>query len=216
MIEEVSAHDPSPYSAPANWALPPACTRPARSTPLPTCPACASARSTLNDGADIHTGVTAIVPEQLRSRRTLPAGLFVGNGYGKLVGATQLVELGEIETPVLLTGTLSAFRVADALVTHMLALPGNEELTRSTPSSARPTMAISRTSGRARSRKPTCWRRSGRRRLARGRRMRGGGHRHHGPGLQGRDRHVVAPGSVAGHRVRARSGCWCRRISAAR
>jgi D-aminopeptidase len=80
--------------------------------------------ATINDGAEIHTGVTAIVPDRL----PLPAGLFVGNGYGKLVGATQLVELGEIETPILLTGTLSAFRVADALVSYMLALPGNEEM----------------------------------------------------------------------------------------
>jgi D-aminopeptidase len=77
---------------------------------------------------DLHTGVTAVVPEQLRDRGALPAGLFVGNGYGKLVGATQLAELGEIETPILLTGTLSAFRVADALVSYMLALPGNEEM----------------------------------------------------------------------------------------
>jgi D-aminopeptidase len=77
---------------------------------------------------DLHTGVTAIVPDQLRERGTLPAGLFVGNGYGKLVGATQLAELGEIETPILLTGTLSAFRAADALVSHLLALPGNERM----------------------------------------------------------------------------------------
>ncbi len=88
---------------------------------------------TLDNGADLHTGVTAIVPEQLRTRRTLPAGLFVGNGYGKLVGATQLVELGEIETPILLTGTLSAFKVADALVTYMLGLPGNEAMTSVNP-----------------------------------------------------------------------------------
>lgn len=88
---------------------------------------------TLDDGADLHTGVTAIVPEQLRERRSLPAGLFVGNGYGKLVGATQLAELGEIETPILLTGTLSAFRVADALVTYMLVLPGNEGMTSVNP-----------------------------------------------------------------------------------
>jgi D-aminopeptidase len=74
---------------------------------------------------DLHTGVTAIVPDRLRERDALPAGLFVGNGYGKLVGATQLAELGEIETPIVLTGTLSAFRAADALVTYMLALPGN-------------------------------------------------------------------------------------------
>jgi hypothetical protein len=52
--------------------------------------------------------------------------LFVGNGFGKLTGATQLAELGTIETPVVLTGTLSAFRAADAVVTYLLGLPGNE------------------------------------------------------------------------------------------
>ena len=83
---------------------------------------------TVRDGGDLHTGVTAIVPDQVLARRVLPAGLFVGNGYGKLIGATQLQELGEIETPILLTGTLSAFRVADALVTWMLDRPGNQEM----------------------------------------------------------------------------------------
>lgn len=63
----------------------------------------------------------------------MPAGLFVGNGYGKLIGATQLEELGEIETPIVLTGTLSAFRVADYLVSYVLALPGNEEMTSVNP-----------------------------------------------------------------------------------
>ena len=85
-------------------------------------------QTTLIAGSDIRTGVTAIVADQLADRRALPAGLFVGNGYGKLIGGTQLVELGEIETPIVLTGTLSAFRAADALVSHMLTLPGNEEL----------------------------------------------------------------------------------------
>jgi D-aminopeptidase len=83
---------------------------------------------TVRRDPDIRTGVTAVVPAALDERGTLPAGLFVGNGYGKLIGATQLAELGEIETPILLTGTLAAFRAADALVTHMLALPGNESL----------------------------------------------------------------------------------------
>jgi D-aminopeptidase len=82
--------------------------------------------TTIVEGDSIRTGVTAIVPDQLRERRALPAGLFVGNGHGKLVGATQLTELGEIETPVLLTATLSTFRVADALVTYMLGQPGRE------------------------------------------------------------------------------------------
>lgn len=67
--------------------------------------------STLS-AASVHTGVTAILPPRLPTA----AGLFVGNGHGKLTGSTQLQELGTIETPILLTGTLSTFRVADALV----------------------------------------------------------------------------------------------------
>ncbi|HUZ54165.1 MAG TPA: P1 family peptidase [Streptosporangiaceae bacterium] len=86
-------------------------------------------QTTVRDGAGIRTGVTAIVPDDVdRAGGQLPAGLFVGNGYGKLIGATQLAELGVIETPVLLTGTLSAFRVADALVTYMLGRPGNASM----------------------------------------------------------------------------------------
>ncbi|MBB2910576.1 D-aminopeptidase [Streptosporangium becharense] len=64
----------------------------------------------------VHSGVTAIVPEG----KVLPAGLSVANGYGKFVGATQVMELGEVETPILLTSTLSAFRTADALLTWVL------------------------------------------------------------------------------------------------
>ncbi|MFI6322631.1 P1 family peptidase [Nonomuraea sp. NPDC050556] len=65
---------------------------------------------------DVHTGVTAIVPDRLPAA----AGVFAGNGYGKLIGSTQLAELGVLETPIVLTATLSAFRAADALVTWML------------------------------------------------------------------------------------------------
>jgi D-aminopeptidase len=83
--------------------------------------------TTIVEGERIRTGVTAVVPDQLRTRRALPAGLCVGNGYGKMVGSTQLIELGELESPVLLTATLSAFRVADALVTYLLAQPGREQ-----------------------------------------------------------------------------------------
>ncbi len=84
--------------------------------------------TTIVDPPRLHTGVTAVVPDALDGdRRSLPCGLFVGNGFGKLVGATQVAELGEIETPILLTATLSAFRAADALVTHVLADPGHQE-----------------------------------------------------------------------------------------
>lgn len=70
-----------------------------------------------------NTGVTAIVPDSL----PIPAAVFSGNGYGKLIGSTQIDELGEIETPILLTSTLSAFRAADALVSWMLQQPGHEQ-----------------------------------------------------------------------------------------
>jgi D-aminopeptidase len=84
--------------------------------------------TTLIEGSDVRTGVTAIVHDALTGSRTLSAGLAVGNGYGKIVGTTQLAELGEIETPIVLTGTLCTFRAADALVGYMLTRPGNERL----------------------------------------------------------------------------------------
>ncbi|MGE3806416.1 MAG: P1 family peptidase, partial [Gemmataceae bacterium] len=58
----------------------------------------------------------------------VPGAVFVGNGFGKLMGSTQVNELGEIETPILLTSTLNVPRVADALLDYMLALPGNEDV----------------------------------------------------------------------------------------
>src|SRR5688572_26151686 len=63
--------------------------------------------TTIDDGADLHTGVTAVVAAQLAGGRTLAASVFCGNGYGKLVGSTQVDELGVLESPVVLTGTLS-------------------------------------------------------------------------------------------------------------
>jgi D-aminopeptidase len=84
--------------------------------------------TTLIEGAAIRTGVTAVVHDALigagpAGRRALPAGLAVFNGYGKMVGTTQVTELGTIETPVLLTATLSVFRAADALLSYLHELP---------------------------------------------------------------------------------------------
>jgi len=84
--------------------------------------------ATLIEGSDIRTGVTAIVHDRLTGVQALNVGLATGNGFGKIVGTTQVSELGVIETPVVLTGTLCTFRAADALVTYMLSLPGNEKL----------------------------------------------------------------------------------------
>jgi D-aminopeptidase len=84
--------------------------------------------TTVIEGSDIRTGVTAIVHDGLTGARALNAGLATGNGFGKIVGTTQVSELGVIETPVVLTGTLCTFRAADALVSYLLSLPGNEKL----------------------------------------------------------------------------------------
>ncbi len=85
--------------------------------------------TTIIRGEDIRTGVTAILPHNGNLfREKVPGAVFVGNGFGKLMGSTQVNELGEIETPILLTSTLSVPRVGDALVDYMLALPGNEDV----------------------------------------------------------------------------------------
>ncbi|MFL6228145.1 MAG: P1 family peptidase [Pyrinomonadaceae bacterium] len=86
-------------------------------------------QTTLIRGENVRTGVTAILPHGGNLfREKVPGAVYVGNGFGKLAGSTQVEELGEIETPILLTSTLSVPRVADALVEYMLGLPGNEDV----------------------------------------------------------------------------------------
>jgi D-aminopeptidase len=85
--------------------------------------------TTVVRGADVRTGVTAVLPHGGNLfREKVPGAVFVANGFGKLMGSTQVNELGEIETPILLTSTLNVPRVADALLDHMLALPGTERV----------------------------------------------------------------------------------------
>ncbi len=84
---------------------------------------------TLIEGDDIRTGVTAILPHGGNLyQEKVPAGLAVGNGFGKLMGATQIEELGEIETPIVLTNTLAVPRAAEALIDWTLKQQGNEEV----------------------------------------------------------------------------------------
>ncbi len=79
---------------------------------------------TVIDGDSVRTGITAILPHPGNAyRERVPAALHVGNGFGKLLGATQLTELGELETPILLTCTLCVWKAADAMVEWMLGLP---------------------------------------------------------------------------------------------
>lgn len=85
--------------------------------------------ATLREGSRLHTGVTAILPHAGNLyRQRVPAAIVVGNGFGKLAGITQVQELGELETPILLTGTLSTWKVADAAVDWLLRQPGMEQV----------------------------------------------------------------------------------------
>ena len=84
---------------------------------------------TLVQGDSIRTGVTAILPHGGNLfREKVPAAVYVGNGFGKLVGTTQIEELGQIETPILLTNTLGVWDVANGTLDYMLGLPGNENV----------------------------------------------------------------------------------------
>lgn len=84
---------------------------------------------TLVEGTDVHTGATVIHPHGGNLYQDkVPAGVVVGNGFGKLMGSTQIRELGEIETPIVLTNTLSVPQGAEAVLDWTLAQPGNEEV----------------------------------------------------------------------------------------
>ena len=85
--------------------------------------------ATLAQGTRFNTGVTAILPHPGNVyMERVPAAIVVGNGFGKLLGVTQVQELGELETPILLTGTLNVWKVADAFTAHLLAQPGMEQV----------------------------------------------------------------------------------------
>jgi D-aminopeptidase len=84
---------------------------------------------TLIEGASVRTGVTAILPHGGNLYQDkVPAGFAVGNAYGKFMGSTQVKELGEIETPILLTNTLNVPEAAAGIIEWTLRQPGNEEV----------------------------------------------------------------------------------------
>lgn len=84
---------------------------------------------TLIEGEEIRTGVTAIIPHEGNIfKNKVPAAIYVGNGFGKLAGYTQVKELGNIETPVILTNTLSIAVGLDALITYTLSQEGNSNI----------------------------------------------------------------------------------------
>ena len=84
---------------------------------------------TVWEGDSIRTGVTVVLPHTGNLyRERVPAALHVANGFGKLIGSTQLLELGELETPIALTCTLCVWQVSDALVSYLLSLPSMEHV----------------------------------------------------------------------------------------
>lgn len=84
---------------------------------------------TVTEGAGVRTGITAIIPHEGNAyAERVPAAIWVGNGFGKLIGSTQANELGELETPILLTCTLCVWKAADAMVEWLLEKPGMERV----------------------------------------------------------------------------------------
>lgn len=84
---------------------------------------------TLEKGEDMHTGVTAIIPHEGNLfKKKCPAGVFVGNGFGKLAGTTQVMELGNIESPIILTNTLNVAEGIAGVVKYTISQKGNEDV----------------------------------------------------------------------------------------
>jgi D-aminopeptidase len=86
-------------------------------------------QKTLVQGDDVRTGVTAILPYAGNIfQGKVPAAVYVGNGFGKLIGSTQIEELGNLETPIVLTNTLSVWTAADALIDYTFSFPANDDV----------------------------------------------------------------------------------------
>lgn len=86
-------------------------------------------QTTLIKGDSVRTGVTAILPfDGNIFQHKVPAAVFVGNGFGKLAGITQVMELGTLESPVILTNTLSVATAMGAVIEHTIQQPGNNQV----------------------------------------------------------------------------------------
>ena len=109
------------------WGFPTGIFQPGPNNAITDVPGVTVGHVTCIEGDSIRTGVTAIVPHQGNLfRNKVPAAIYVGNGFGKLAGYTQVRELGNIETPVILTNTLSVAAGIEGAVCYTLMQPGNE------------------------------------------------------------------------------------------
>ena len=111
------------------WGFPTGIFQPGQYNAITDVPGVTVGHVTLIEGDSIRTGVTAIVPHQGNIfRQKVPAAIHVGNGFGKLAGVTQVRELGNIETPVILTNTLSVAAGMEGVIRYTLMQPGNERV----------------------------------------------------------------------------------------
>lgn len=109
--------------------LAPGLLAPGRSNAITDVPGVRVGHTTVWSGEDVRTGVTALFAHAGDPfEQRVPAGLFVANGFGKMAGATQVLELGELETPIVLTNTLSVPEACSALIDWTLAQPGNGDV----------------------------------------------------------------------------------------
>ena len=109
------------------WGFPTGIFTPGQYNAITDVPGVTVGHVTLIEGDSIRTGVTAIVPHQGNIfRNKVPAAIYVGNGFGKLAGVTQVRELGNIETPVILTNTLSVAAGMEGVIRYTLMQPSNE------------------------------------------------------------------------------------------
>ena len=110
------------------WGFPTGIFQPGTYNAITDVPGVTVGHVTLIQGDSVRTGVMAIVPHQGNIfRNKVPAAIYVGNGFGKLAGVTQVNELGNIETPVVLTNTLSVAAGIEGVVRYTLMQPGNEQ-----------------------------------------------------------------------------------------
>lgn len=129
LVTGVASMMAQPRKTLREWGFPTGIFTPGPNNAITDVPGVTVGHVTLIEGADVRTGVTAIVPHQgnIFSQK-VPAAIHVGNGFGKLAGMTQVRELGNIETPVVLTNTLSVAAGIEGIVRYTLMQPGNESV----------------------------------------------------------------------------------------
>ena len=118
-----------PHKTLREWGFPTGIFETGRYNAITDVPGVTVGHVTCIEGDSIRTGVTAIVPHQGNIfRNKVPAAIYVGNGFGKLAGMSQVSELGNIETPVILTNTLSVAAGIEGAVRYTLMQPGSEQV----------------------------------------------------------------------------------------